>query len=33
MVTATILRAIRALFFTPPPAPCCASDIHWASFH
>jgi len=32
MIIATLMRALRALLFTPPPAPCCASDIHWASF-
>jgi hypothetical protein len=28
----TLLRALKALLLTPPPAPCCASAIHWASF-
>ena len=32
MTLATLLRALRYFFLTPPPAPCCASAIHWASF-
>ena len=27
------LRALIAALTVPPPAPCCASEIRWASFH
>ena len=29
---AAIFRLLKIAFFTPPPAPCCAAGIRWASF-
>ena len=28
----TLLRALKELLLSPPPTPCCASAIYWASF-
>ena len=28
----TLLNAFRDILTVPPPAPCCAAAIRWASF-